>query len=133
MTALLPVFGQVSRARAVASGMGLSGGAAIPGTAAFSAGPALTPSTSLARNVGRTITDTAARAPRGFTAGEMGASLGAGQGAVLAELAAPGDPNAAMLGEIAGGILNPAGIVYSLARSSGGAVGRAVTPFTTGS
>lgn len=116
----LPIFGQLGRGAAFARGVGATGAAATPGTAAFKALTKTGPGQGgTLRQAGRGIVDTAARNPLSFAAVETGAGLGAGQGAVLAELAAPGDEAVALAAEIAGGVLNPTGITFQMLRGLG--------------
>lgn len=65
------------------------------------------------------VMDAARNRPGQFLAAEVGGLAGAAQGGALAELVAPGQPLARFGGELAGGFLNPVGLVL---RAGGGAV-----------
>lgn len=60
------------------------------------------------------IIQAARQSPGKFTAVEAGSTLGAAQGAAVAELIAPGSPMAGTVGEVAGGFVNPVGAVAKL-------------------
>lgn len=113
-------------------GVGDAAGMLIPGygaarAAAQSAGPVVS-------RVGQSLTNAMTRAPLGFTAAETAAGAGAGAGRYVAEENFPGDPTAALYGELAGGLgvgtlLSAPGLAL---RYSPGVrtVAAAITPFT---
>ena len=59
----------------------------------------------------QTIVNTAASNPAAFAITEAGSTTGASQGAAIAEALAPSNPLARVSGEIAGGLLNPVGLI----------------------
>lgn len=113
-------------------GVGEAAGMLIPGygaarLAARSAGPVVS-------RVGQSLTNAMTRAPLRFTAAETAAGAGAGAGRYVAEENFPGDPTAALYGELAGGLgvgalLSAPGLAL---RYSPGVrtVAAAITPFT---
>lgn len=70
----------------------------------------------------------AKESPGAFAAVETASLAGAAQGAGLAELYFPGEPGVRVGAEIAGGFLNPLGLVLKLGKSTA----RTVTDFATG-
>lgn len=94
-------------------------GEVIGGAATFAGAPYAT-AKPLAEVPGvvRPIVAAAREAPKTFAATEAGTTLGAAQGAAIAELVAPGNKPAAFGAEVAGGFGNPAGL---LARGIGAA------------
>lgn len=101
---MVPEVGQepVNFEEYLGRGVGQAAGMLIPGygaarAAAQSAGP-------IVSRVGQSLTNAMTRAPLGFTAAETAAGAGAGAGRYVAEENFPGDPTAALYGELAGGL-----------------------------
>ena len=65
-------------------------------------------------NLVQPIVQAARTSPKTFAAVEAGSTLGAAQGAGIAEMLAPGNQFAATVGEMAGGVVNPIGTVAKL-------------------
>lgn len=113
-------------------GVGQAAGMLIPGygaarAAAQSAGPVVS-------RVGQSLTNAMTRAPLGFTAAETAAGAGAGAGRYVAEENFPGDPTAALYGELAGGLgvgalLSAPGLALRYSPTTRLATA-AITPFT---
>lgn len=94
------------------------GGSVLPAAAPFTA------SRNLAQVPGmlRPIVQAAREAPKSFAVAEAGGAFGAAQGAAAAELIAPGNPTAALGGEVVGGFVNPVRLATKTARRVGGEV-----------
>ena len=113
-------------------GVGEAAGMLIPGygaarAAAQSAGPVVS-------RGGQSLTNAMTRAPLGFTAAETAAGAGAGAGRYVAEENFPGDPTAALYGELAGGLgvgalLSAPGLALRYSPTTRLAAA-AITPFT---
>lgn len=113
-------------------GVGEAAGMLIPGygaarAAAQSAGPVVS-------RVGQSLTNAMTRAPSRFAAAEMAAGAGAGAGRYVAEENFPGDPTAALYGELAGGLgvgalLSAPGLAWRYSPTTRVAAA-AITPFT---
>lgn len=113
-------------------GVGEAAGMLIPGygaarAAAQSAGPVVS-------RVGQSLTNAMTRAPSRFAAAEMAAGAGAGAGRYVAEENFPGDPTAALYGELAGGLgvgalLSAPGLAWRYSPTTRMA-SAAITPFT---
>lgn len=83
-------------------------GEVIGGAAPFAAAPfAVRRAIERVPEIFRPIVRAARERPRRFATAEVGGTVGAATGAGAAELAFPGDPTAALVGEVAGGFLNP--------------------------
>lgn len=74
--------------------------------------------------------NTARSSPGTFAAAELSSATGAGLGAGIAEKVAPGDPQAALAGELAGGLVNPWSVLLSQTRKVSSVIDRAVASTT---
>ena len=98
-------------------------GEAIGGSAPIAAAPYMaTRAVSELPSLVQPIVQAARNSPRAFAATEAGSALGAAQGAGLAELFAPGNQLAGTAGEIAGGFVNPLGLVSKAASATGSGI-----------